>query len=147
MMLCMRITSTYVENTPLKLIVVLSSEDHLHIRGEYSLVIKRSFFMLGSPPHTWRIPIGEINKGITGRITSTYVENTRSCRNTKEKYQDHLHIRGEYQSICVVIKLPEGSPPHTWRILLQQVTARMLIRITSTYVENTIFCTPIIITH
>ena len=137
MMLCMRITSTYVENTPLKLIVVLSSEDHLHIRGEYSLVIKRSFFMLGSPPHTWRIPIGEINKGITGRITSTYVENTKHTVYVNKTWKDHLHIRGEYNLINFTIKQRKGSPPHTWRIPVTSTKGCLVGRITSTYVENT----------
>ena len=31
-----------------------------------------------------------------------------------------------------------GSPPHTWRILLLETSIEFNVRITSTYVENTL---------
>ena len=33
------------------------AEDHLHTRGEYRKEAKRSIKRVGSPPHTWRIPL------------------------------------------------------------------------------------------
>ena len=50
-----RITSTYVENTLEDGEVIATAEDHLHIRGEYSLLAMISYRRAGSPPHTWRI--------------------------------------------------------------------------------------------
>ena len=50
--------------------------DHLHIRGEY---LDRA-----------RVPA----QG--RRITSTYVENTVSSKDSSFSLRDHLHIRGEY---------------------------------------------------
>ena len=51
-----RITSTYVENTYQRYCFLRSFQDHLHIRGEYRPLILRLATLLGSPPHTWRIP-------------------------------------------------------------------------------------------
>ena len=133
----MRITSTYVENTNKPTTVLRRDEDHLHIRGEYSLVIKRSFFMLGSPPHTWRIPIFFSFNVVLFRITSTYVENTNIDCIKNIINRDHLHIRGEYPSRRRFQRSKRGSPPHTWRIHNHNFSSWIFNRITSTYVENT----------
>ena len=50
-----RITSTYVENTLLKVADDKLLQDHLHIRGEYWSQQLEQTWRLGSPPHTWRI--------------------------------------------------------------------------------------------
>ena len=52
----LRIISTYVENTILFILILLVAQDHLHIRGEYSLKELNGSSVLGSSPHTWRIP-------------------------------------------------------------------------------------------
>ena len=52
--------------------------------------------------------------------------------------QDHLHIRGEYVLKLVLVVMIQGSPPHTWRILLSSIVKVYVMRITSTYVENTL---------
>ena len=72
---------------------------------------------MGSPPHTWRILCIVISMDIHMRITSTYVENTQCIPFSLPRFEDHLHIRGEYSALL---------PP----------TVKAL-RITSTYVENT----------
>ncbi len=73
-----RITSTYVENTASDASGGAIGRDHLHIRGEYHCLFGSLFQLLGSPPHTWRIPIFQIPTSTCKRITSTYVENTMS---------------------------------------------------------------------
>ena len=70
------ITSTYVENTRSKLSRKSLPRDHLHIRGEYPASKPIISTHMGSPPHTWRIPMPEPAKVDGNRITSTYVENT-----------------------------------------------------------------------
>ena len=50
-----RIISTYVENTFFFSVMAITSWDHLHIRGEYQILITVKFNPLGSSPHTWRI--------------------------------------------------------------------------------------------
>ena len=72
------------------------------------------------------------------RITSTYVENTDPFHQSTGKTWDHLHLRGEHQSLAVYRWLFLGSPPLTWRTLDRERNRRESIRITSTYVENTI---------
>src|SRR5699024_12049331 len=96
---------------------------------------------MGSPPHTWRILIAFSVVPADLRITSTYVENTASLYQIQSPKRDHLHIRGEYpRRACPIGKSP-GSPPHTWRIQGKMLFSFCLIRITSTYVENTfLFC-------
>ena len=73
--------------------------------------------IIGSPPHTWRIPTTWTVLLTAYRITSTYVENTETGGRNNALARDHLHIRGEY---------PIFSSPLAVRL-----------RITSTYVENT----------
>ncbi len=51
--------------------------------------------------------------------------------------QDHLHIRGEYWNLRVLILAILGLSPHTWRILERPEIAIDLLGIISTYVENT----------
>ena len=53
--------------------------------------------------------------------------------------RDHLHIRGEYYRLADERAGFMGSPPHTWRILLANKFSANLYRITSTYVENTMY--------
>ena len=133
----LRITSTYVENTTNPRPAGGGQEDHLHIRGEYPALVVPTFLLLGSPPHTWRIlEGGNVFKDEWG-ITSTYVENTRSCRLCQLNHWDHLHIRGEYPTDIFCVHQVIGSPPHTWRIRNQFFLQHWLLGITSTYVENT----------
>ena len=115
--LAIRITSTYVENTAFHLFILWENKDHLHIRGEYILILRARQNV------KW--------------ITSTYVENTKCFNSSSWRLKDHLHIRGEYAILTEKWSKRWGSPPHTWRILLQQGMAKALMRITSTYVENT----------
>ena len=132
-----RITSTYVENTVKIVADKRESEDHLHIRGEYSKVAYLLTPMLGSPPHTWRIlKLIGLDRFMT-RITSTYVENTVAYQQLSHAIGDHLHIRGEYIALVAIIDIGSGSPPHTWRIRFKTLWELFLCRITSTYVENT----------
>ena len=92
---------------------------------------------MGSPPHTWRIQAGRNVFKANRRITSTYVENTISCRQVSFKIEDHLHIRGEYIRNTNEPHHVDGSPPHTWRILAVVPNTKGAYGITSTYVENT----------
>ena len=52
----LRIISTYVENTGERTWLKTWEKDHLHIRGEYSDGFTGNSTVLGSSPHTWRIP-------------------------------------------------------------------------------------------
>ena len=101
-------------------------------------------YKIGSPPHTWRIPVYGYQLGDKNGITSTYVENTIGIRTDESYDRDHLHIRGEYQEISPLAKRDLGSPPHTWRIQIYSFLTLLTVRITSTYVENTIPHVPIL---
>ena len=93
---------------------------------------------MGSPPHTWRIQNLQIPVNPKDGITSTYVENTNLDDFYSSESQDHLHIRGEYRDLNRNKDFRAGSPPHTWRILVLQEQSYTRLRITSTYVENTV---------
>ena len=93
---------------------------------------------VGSPPHTWRILFMMKLQVIVPRITSTYVENTFRFSLYSSQLEDHLHIRGEYGMQFEMFLIMEGSPPHTWRILNFIIKFINRLRITSTYVENTV---------
>ena len=113
-------------------------EDHLHIRGEYMVRQFTTIRILGSPPHTWRIPKIVDATSLVKGITSTYVENTMKQDVQRVYNRDHLHIRGEYRTTRFEPVAFTGSPPHTWRILHGYSGLTATQRITSTYVENTI---------
>ena len=100
----MRITSTYVENTVKIEPTSITSQDHLHIRGEYMKGEITWQIQLGSPPHTWRIPAHQKERETDSRITSTYVENTQLWQEKTCSWQDHLHIRGEYTKRSLIIE-------------------------------------------
>ena len=72
------------------------------------------------------------------RITSTYVENTFRLRQECGPCGDHLHLRGEHLNDLIYLALGVGSPPLTWRTLVDGQSRGTGYRITSTYVENTI---------
>ena len=72
-------------------------------------------------------------------ITSTYVENTYISFHGKSSAEDHLHLRGEHQTVLLIISANLGSPPLTWRTPSRSGKAPKPIGITSTYVENTNF--------
>ena len=93
--------------------------------------------VMGSSPHTWRILKTFCSLLVSLRIISTYVENTICTHNFKMVSKDHLHIRGEYLQVVIMIKLRKGSSPHTWRIRYCQRQSITHKRIISTYVENT----------
>ena len=131
------ITSTYVENTLNMHLPLMHQQDHLHIRGEYSIVAIVIVSKVGSPPHTWRIQYQPVRLSGRLRITSTYMENTASLYQIQSPKRDHLHIRGEYIHGIARSVQDAGSPPHTWRILRAYISTVFKNRITSTYVENT----------
>ena len=112
-----RIISTYVENTVIGLCEMYQVKDHLHIRGEYSMLTVISQLLIGSSPHTWRILFKLFQLLLLRRIISTYVENTLLFSMFSPLNKDHLHIRGEYLQEENEKLREEGSSPHTWRIL------------------------------
>ena len=131
-------TSTYVENTVTELPNRYTVQDDLHIRGEYFSISPLISKHLGWPPHTWRILLSVLAFHVNARMTSTYVENTRYSGCWKLLHEDDLHIRGEYTNDYKQIADKSGWPPHTWRIRIYGATHSDQIRMTSTYVENTL---------
>ena len=94
--------------------------------------------LIGSSPHTWRIPVGLMLLAAAARIISTYVENTIWKLQESLQCKDHLHIRGEYVPKSWSKKRKAGSSPHTWRIHEKNLNNCGGCRIISTYVENTL---------
>ena len=111
-----RITPTYMGNTERNVFKQCLFTDHPHIHGEYEQSFKRTERGLGSPPHTWGIPM--VNHGATARvgITPTYMGNTRVRVKRIGVAKDHPHIHGEYGKRIRYLAKQSGSPPHTWGI-------------------------------
>ena len=126
-----------MENTFINKCLWCHARDHLHIRGEYLKHFLLNITLKGSPPHTWRIQPAFLKTFLNSGITSTYVENTDNYIQRFLLAKDHLHIRGEYTVLAVNSMVSRGSPPHTWRILINLLFLFLNYRITSTYVENT----------
>ncbi len=133
----LRIISTYVENTYSFISKLHIVEDHLHIRGEHGVIDLENKTESGSSPHTWRTLTAWTQKGRRLRIISTYVENTQLPPAHWAIVEDHLHIRGEHSSMKLSSTPFLGSSPHTWRTQFNWSKIGQLLRIISTYVENT----------
>ena len=107
------------------------------MRGEYFILAFSRTRHIGSPPHAWRIPQAGGVAIYRLRITSTCVENTITLDHVRLKAWDHLHMRGEYFVLSLMMIRLIGSPPHAWRILRFESNDDQVNRITSTGVENT----------
>ena len=106
--------------------------------GEYSNNAKFEEIKKGSPPHVWRILLGQLITIAFLGITSTCVENTFRTIGVAKNIRDHLHMCGEYHTRLKSPSRIVGSPPHVWRIPSVISIETVNIRITSTCVENTI---------
>ena len=126
-----------MEKTYTKVTSLSAVQDHLHIRGENSVLVLLAGTLVGSPPHTWRKRYTTDEISLIFRITSTYVEKTFLFCKFLARLQDHLHIRGENRSWFINCHMRLGSPPHTWRKPDFLACILLVIRITSTYVEKT----------
>ena len=71
-----RIISTYVEITAFESLEPIFDKDHLHIRGDHAEASAAAPASLGSSPHTWRSPAGNLDERTSSGIISTYVEIT-----------------------------------------------------------------------
>ena len=91
-----RITPTYMGNTATKQVSKISTKDHPHIHGEYQSFNLNDGSKLGSPPHTWGIPLLSSSYALLYRITPTYMGNTELVKLWAVYREDHPHIHGEY---------------------------------------------------
>ena len=107
--------------------------------GEYKNLFLLLDTNMGSPPHVWRILSCSSELFSALGITSTCVENTDETMYKCPECGDHLHIRGEYWLRLSFRPWSWGSPPHTWRIQVISLLVVLMLRITSTYVENTTY--------
>ena len=112
-----RITPTYMGNTPSHRNRWRRPEDHPHIHGEYYPVFRWPTYPSGSPPHTWGIPFSSASQIRVNRITPTYMGNTIRTSSDHVCVRDHPHIHGEYS--------------------LDLLPKHRLKRITPTYMGNT----------
>ena len=121
-------------------------QDHPHIHGEYSAGMSEKKFTEGSPPHTWGIQILSFSLSIFLRITPTYMGNTSRTELRISGAKDHPHIHGEYSMKREFLKNMEGSPPHTWGILIELFETTSVAGITPTYMGNTMCPTSSVVT-
>ena len=115
-----------------------STWDHPHVCGEYVSFLFHSTPRLGSPPRMWGIHHNARFRVPDGRITPTYVGNTKSAVWDTGRSSDHPHVCGEYFLCSFLVSPFIGSPPRMWGILCPFLYKRGLARITPTYVGNTV---------
>ena len=66
--------------------------------------------------------------------------NTRQHASRQQAHQDHPHIHGEYPVLVLTDGGHTGSPPHTWGIHKLSGDYQKEVRITPTYMGNTLLC-------
>ena len=97
-----RITPACAGNTTEKPLMYWSLWDHPRLCGEYSAILSRSPWIVGSPPLT------------RGILFDTFLTCCLS--------RDHPRLRGEYLAISIILEVILGSPPLTRGI--QRLTFR-----------------------
>ena len=110
------ISSTYVENTFDWVSNRCCSRDQLHVCGEYHFRWRNMIRIIRSAPRMWRILRDLSVVRFNDEISSTYVENTLLNRVLPPKYQDQLHVCGEYIVRRSHFNLLTRSAPRMWRI-------------------------------
>ena len=73
--------------------------------------------LVGSPPHTRGIRVGQSFAGDEVGITPAHAGNTLKSAEPSSRIWDHPRTRGEYSCPIQISEDPAGSPPHTRGIL------------------------------
>ncbi len=89
----------------------------------------------------WGIPVSVKIRYLYTGITPTYVGNTLNRNNLVGVLEDHPHVCGEYCKALTRTSSFKGSPPRMWGILIKNFCRSWILRITPTYVGNTLFLT------
>ena len=110
---------------------------HLHGRGEDSFQMNSTLIGMETPPRTWRrLPSVGTRAEYRGN-TSTDVEKTPQYVNTRERFEKHLHGRGEDFDVNVQVFYEIETPPRAWRRHRLDLDLIKRLRNTSTDVEKT----------
>ena len=112
-----RITPACAGNTTEKPLMYWSLWDHPRLCGEYSAILSRSPWIVGSPPLT------------RGILFDTFLTCCLSM--------DHPRLRGEYLAISIILEVILGSPPLTRGMQRQAGVVGHTVRITPAYAGNT----------
>ena len=112
-----RITPACAGNTTEKPLMYWSLWDHPRLCGEYSAILSRSPWIVGSPPLT------------RGILFDTFLTCCLS--------RDHPRLRGEYLAISIILEVILGSPPLTRGIPAPTPSAGYHSGITPAYAGNT----------
>ena len=131
-----RFTPAYAGNIVFAYFVVICSQVHPRIRGEYASLPFTAMAELGSPPHTRGIFKGRTLKIRKSRFTPAYAGNILFffCRHTD--LQVHPRIRGEYFEYTGTTLYVSGSPPHTRGISAFSSFPLIMSRFTPAYAGN-----------
>ena len=111
-----RITPACAGNTTEKPLMYWSLWDHPRLCGEYSAILSRSPWIVGSPPLT------------RGILFDTFLTCCLS--------RDHPRLRGEYLAISIILEVILGSPPLTRGMQRQAGVVGHTVRITPAYAGN-----------
>ena len=112
-----RITPACAGNTTEKPLMYWSLWDHPRLCGEYSAILSRSPWIVGSPPLT------------RGILFDTFLTCCLSM--------DHPRLRGEYLAISIILEVILGSPTLTRGIQRQAGVVGDTVGITPAYAGNT----------
>ena len=130
-------TSTDVEKTHIRMVIIRLFKKHLHGRGEDRVANVRRTTSVETPPRTWRRLFRALIKQTGVGNTSTDVEKTRVHDNSFRSREKHLHGRGEDNMDLSLIRQHKETPPRTWRRPSSRLPSGDKNRNTSTDVEKT----------
>ena len=114
-----------------------SGMDHPRIRGEHSYCSLVLSYSWGSSPHTRGAHGMVAGDGIFRRIIPAYAGSTRDVHGTSGGGQDHPRIRGEHESMFLMMVYAVGSSPHTRGALSSYPTCELPRRIIPAYAGST----------
>ena len=131
------ITPACAGNTTEKPLMYWSLWDHPRLCGEYSAILSRSPWIVGSPPLTRGIPDRIFFPYAQRRITPAYAGNTFCMCAALFWYMNHPRLRGEYLHPTLHPNGAMGSPPLTRGILCYVPFVGTIGGITPAYAGNT----------
>ena len=92
---------------------------HPHVRGEFNALSTADRWLDGSPPRAWGILTQAIPCTAKRRFTPTCVGNSVKSWLRKMSSSVHPHVRGDFTGGSQPHRVPGGSPPRAWGILVR----------------------------
>ena len=135
-----RFTPTCVGKSPGISSPMSATSVHPHMRGEKVFIPLVNAADNGSPPHAWGKGCVLLREVFLARFTPTCVGKSSCIRFHQYCRSVHPHMRGEKLVELNHCPSANGSPPHAWGKVRDEMRVLLMIRFTPTCVGKRLTC-------